>query len=354
MMSTPRPSVSRLAWITVAVLCLCWCSPLAHATDIDDVEISPSAQAASKRGLAFLAKTQRQDGTWPTGYGATTGIVATCSLAFMGAGHTPDNGEYGINVARSLQFIVHNAQPNGLLYKVGMEGEPMYHHGLATLALAEAWGMSQDKVLRDVVKRAADLIVSTQNGEGAWGYKPMVMGGDLSITVMQLMALRACKDAGVYVPKESIDAGIQYVKHCHNSVDRGKDGGFAYSPGGESGMARTGAGVLSLQVAGNYRAGEVKQGVAYIMQFKPVGTREVEANFYYYAHYYAAMGLYQAQSVGEWGKKAWKAWYPAITKSLTETEEPAGSWPQSFGNYSTAMALMILQIPYRYLPIYQR
>jgi hypothetical protein len=355
--SVPRPTLFRLrrAWLAAALAAASSLSPQSlAAADIDDVEISPAAQATDRKGLAFLAKTQRSDGTWPNEYGNTTGIIGAAALAFMGAGHTPDSGEYGINVARCMQFLVRNAQPNGLLFKQGMDGAPMYHHGLATLALAEGWGMTQDKAVRDVVKRAADLIVSTQNAEGGWRYQPMVESADLSATVMQLMALRACKDAGVYVPKEAIDQGIAYVKRCHNPIDHGRDGGFAYTPGGESGFARTGAGVLSLQVAGNYRAGEVKQGVQYLLQFKPLGTRDPEAAFYHYGQYYAAMGIYQAQSVGEWGKKAWKAWYPAITKSLIESQHANGNWPAGYGNYPTAMCLLVLEIPFRYLPIYQR
>ncbi|MBA2480481.1 MAG: terpene cyclase/mutase family protein [Planctomycetes bacterium] len=341
------------AWLIAALVAASCAAPI-HSADIDDVEISPGAQATVKKALAFLARTQRTDGSWPNELGNTSGIVAATSLAFMGAGHTPDSGEYGINVARCMQFLIRSAQPNGLLFKPGMAEAPMYHHGLATLAVAECWGMTQDKALRDVVKRAADLIVSTQNPEGGWQYQPMVAGADLSATVMQLMALRACKDAGIYVPKEAIDQGIAYVKACHNAVDRGKDGGFAYTPGGESGFARTGAGVLSLQVAGSYRAGEVKQGVQFLLQFKPLGTRDPEAAFYHYGQYYAAMGIYQAQSVGEWGKKAWKAWYPAITKSLIETQQPDGHWQAGYGNYSSSMCCLVLEIPYRYLPIYQR
>jgi hypothetical protein len=330
-------------------------APAAHAAETGDaVEMSPAAANASKKGLAYLAGTQREDGSWPSQYGGTSGIVAACSLAFMSAGHLPDRGEHGINTARCVQFLVKCAQPNGLLYRQGMQGAPMYHHGLATLALAEVWGMTQDKHLRDVVKRAVELIISTQNQKGGWRYQPRVSDDDLSVTVMMLMALRAAKDGGIFVPKDTIDLGIEYVKLCHNSKEGGKDGGFAYTPGGGSGFARTGAGVLSLQVAGNYRAKEVSEGIEYLLSFKPVGMREAEKEHYFYGQYYAAMGIYQAQSAGEWGRRAWNSWYPAITKEMLATQQADGRWNGGFDQYATAMSVLVLDIPYRFLPIYQR
>lgn len=330
------------------------CSALgADDTAGDAAELTPRAKMAIDRGLEHLASTQREDGSWPQSFGSSTGVVAACGLAFMAAGHTPGVGKYGANTARCIQFLLDKARPDGLLYQDGMKGGPMYHHGLATLTLAEAWGMTQDKRLKRTLKRAVGRILASQNMRGGWRYQPRMHDDDLSVTVMQLMALRAARDAGVFVPKDAIDAGIEYVKRCHNSTDKGRDGGFAYTPGGGSGFARTGAGVLSLQVAGDYRAKEVKEGVSYILRFKPVGTEAVD-QWYFYGHYYAAQGVYQSQSVGPWGRKAWREWYPAVTKEFTSRQETTGGWRGSHDPYPAAMALLVLEIPYRYLPIYQR
>ncbi len=353
--SSPTARNRSALLVAIAVVVLGSCAGAASALEIaDSVDMSPAAFNASKKGLAYLAATQREDGSWAGQYGSTDGIVAACCLAFLSAGQVPDRGEYGVNTARCLKFLIKTAQPNGLLYRQGMQGAPMYHHGLAACCLAEAWGMTQDKTIRDTVKRAIDLIVSTQNQHGGWRYQPRVSDDDLSVTVMELMALRAAKDAGIFVPKDVIDSGIEYVKRCHNSKEGGKDGGFAYQPGGESGFARTGAGVLSLQVAGNYRAKEVSEGVEYLLTFKPVGTKDSGKEHYFYGQYYAAMGIYQSQSAGEWGRKAWNAWYPAITKELLGDQQSDGHWNGGFDQYPTAMALLVLNIPYRYLPIYQR
>jgi hypothetical protein len=332
----------------------------ARAAIPDSQEMSAAAQAACKRGLAYLAANQRPNGSFNSyaqGYGDTTGIVGACALAFMGMGYTPDSGEYGTNIARCTQYLVRHAQSNGVIFGGSHDGMPMYHHGLATLALAEIWGMSQDKALRDVVRRATDLIVSVQEMRpgghfGGWRYQPMMCGADLSVTVMELMALRAAKDAGVYVPKETIDLGIKYVlRQYHAST-----GSFSYGSGGgsEGNFPMTGAGILALQVAGNYRAKEIDQGVKYLLQYQPVGSRDTRDAFYFYGNYYAAMGIYQAQSKGAAGIKAWNQWYPAICKQLIETQRGDGSWKGGYDPYGTAMAILILEIPCRYLPIYQR
>lgn len=326
---------------------------LAAVSERDAVELSPRAEVAIERALAFLAATQREDGSWPGQFGGTTGIVASSTLAFMAAGHPPGRGKYGVNSARGVQFLLNKAQPDGLIYRAGMSGAPMYHHGLATLALAEAWGMTRDARIQSTLKRAVERILSSQNHRGGWRYHPRAYDDDLSVTVMQLMALRAAKDAGMFVPQDAIDAGIEYVKRCHNPKESGRDGGFAYQPGGPSGFARTGAGVLSLQVAGDYRAREVQQGVEYLLEFKPVGERDVR-EWYFYGHYYAAQGIYQSQSAGTWGKRAWGTWFPAITGELISMQDKSGVWRGEYDQYPTAMSVLILAIPLRYLPIYQR
>jgi len=335
------------------IVCGSFSSAAPSSAAQDAAELSPRAEAAIERGLAFLAATQREDGSWPGQYGGTTGIVASSTLAFMASGHCPGRGRYGANAAKGVQFLLNKAQPDGLIYRSGMPGQPMYHHGLATLALAEAWGMTRDRRVQETLKRAVERILASQNHRGGWRYHPRAADDDLSVTVMQLMALRAAKDAGVFVPQDTIDAGIEYVKRCHNPKEGGKDGGFAYQPGGQSGFARTGAGVLSLQVAGDYKAREVQQGVEYLLQFKPVGDRDIR-EWYYYGHYYAAQGIYQSQSVGAWGKKAWRDWYPAITTELVARQDRSGCWREDYDQYPTAMAVLVLAVPLRYLPIYQR
>ncbi len=316
-------------------------------------QISPQAQAAVKRAIAWLATSQKPDGSFTGGFGNSSAGVGAAAIALMSQGHLPGTGEYGVQCARAIKFILDNAGPDGLLYQERMGGYPMYHQGIGTLALAEAWGQTGDKRTREVLRKAIDLICACQNQKGGWRYQPKIADDDISVTVTQLMALRAARDAGLDVPREVIEAGIEYVKSCHNGTGRGQDGGFGYVPGGDSGFARSAAGVTSLQVAGDYRASEVVEGIEYLMGFKPLTTKD-PGDHYFYGMYYAAMGLYQAQSLGAQGKRWWSTWYPAAVRELLERQEPAGYWKGDAGSYSTSMAILVLTIPYRYLPIYQR
>lgn len=342
------PALGRHILTTVLLVVTC-ALPALETTD----PLLPAAAAAVRKGVEFLAKHQGVDGNW----GGGTGVTATCALALMAQGHIPGSGEYGPQVAKALQFLLKKQQADGLIYTVDMGAHPMYHHALATLALAEAWGQTSDQRLRDGLRKAIDIICSSQNQEGGWRYQPKVSEADLSATVMQLMALRAAKDAGLDVSKEVIDAGVEYVKRCHNSKGSGKDGGFAYTPNTVSSWARAGAGITSLQVAGNYRANEVTEGIDYIMQFAPVGEKKPgpdEEVWFFYGIYYCTMGLYQGQALGAVGRKQWQKFYPAVVRELCARQKPDGKWDGPYDPYPTAMSILCLTIPYRYLPIYQR
>jgi hypothetical protein len=319
------------------------------AVDNDDV-MQPAADRAINRGLHFLASSQLRDGSWDS----ETGLTAPCILAFIANGQLPGRGKYGPVVARAIDYLINNVKSTGLLFSNGPDA--MYHHGLATLALAEVWGQSHDVRLQPTLRHAIDLICSCQNSRGGWRYQPIVKDDDMSVTVMQLMALRAAQDAGIDVPKETIDAGLEYVKSCHKPRSQGMNGAFSYDPSkGYDSFAMTGAGVTSLQVAGDYKAEAITEGVNYIMLYSPVGKLHDRPDWHFYGLYYATMGIYQAQSIGAWGRQAWARWYPAVIKELVSTQSPDGHWDGGYApNFTTGLGLVILSIPRRYLPVFQR
>ena len=99
----------------------------------------------------------------------------------------------------------------------------------------------------------------------------------------------------------------------------------------------------------------MQEGVEYLLESEPVGKRKGDnKEFYWYGIYYSTMGIYQAQSIGTWGRNAWAQWYPAVTRHLISIQKPEGQWEGSHGLYPTAMGVVVLAIPYRYLPLYQR
>jgi len=315
--------------------------------------ITPAAEKAIEQGLKWLAGRQNSDGTF--GLGTQRGnaaICALCGMAFMSAGSTPGRGPYGRQVELGVDYVLSIAQPSGFIAEPTSTTQvqvQMYGHGFATLFLAECCGMSKRAGLRDKLSRAVKLIVNTQNDEGGWRYSPIkVEQADISVTVCQVMALRAAHNAGIQVPRETIDRAVEYVKKCQNN-----DGGFAYqiNSGRESEFPRSAAAIVALNSAGIYKSSEITRGLDYLTQFRPEQGVTRRMQYYEYGHYYAVQAMWQA------GGERWARWYPAIRDELIARRQPSnGSWPSdAFGSeYGTAMCLIILQMPENLLPIFQR
>ncbi|MFO0965521.1 MAG: prenyltransferase/squalene oxidase repeat-containing protein [Gemmataceae bacterium] len=322
--------------------------------------ITPATQEAIDDGLRFLASQQAANGAFGTGgYAGNTGVTGLGGLAFMASGSQPGRGPYGRNITQALEYVLSNEDRGvrGFLSSPRGAGHgAMYGHGFATLFLAEAHGMISSPELRrrvrDTLGNAVQLIVDSQNREGGWRYQPRSADADLSVTICQIMALRAARNAGVFVPRNTADNCIKYVKECQDRFS----GGFRYQRGhGPVGFARTAAGVTALYSAGVYKGEEVEKGLDYMIKNKPGDGRGGgifgEAEFhYYYGHYYAAQAMWIA------GGRYFREWYPAIRNELLGRRQGDGSWfdGRTCRHYCTAMALIILQIPNNYLPIMHR
>src|SRR6516164_3587534 len=326
--------------------------------------ITPVAQQAIHDGLKYLVNRQEKDGSFGTGqHRGNVAITSLAGLAFMAGGHYPGRGVHGQVVQRVLEFVLNQestARP-GYLYNrpvFQQHDGPMYSHGFGTLFLAEVHGMVQDNNLRErlrnTLKRAVDLIIASQNPKGGWRYYPDSKDADISVTICQIMALRAARNACISVPKESVDRCIKYVKSCQEPPSSREAGGFRYmAQGGQPpAFARTAAGVVALYCAGQYKDPAVDSGLRYLMQFKPKQYYARADLHYFYGHYYAAQAMWTA------GGNYWPEWYPAIRDELVSRAHrfrSDGSWSdQVCTHYATAMACIILQIPNNYLPILQK
>lgn len=338
-------------WLRSAVAIAVWCIA-APASALDPhrtatpsrSEISRDQQIAVESALAWLSQQQADNGSYGnlSHYGPHVGITGLVGLAFLSDGNTPGRGRYGHVVSKALKFIVSHSSESGLLAAETLHG-PMYGHGFATLFLAEVYGMTNLATTRETLRKAVRLIVNTQNDEGGWRYQPVRNDADLSVTICQVMALRAARNAGVYVDKSVIDRAIEYTKNSQNP-----DGGFRYmlSSGG-SAFARSAAGVTVLQYAGIYGGEEIEMGLEFLRKFTPPQERTV--GHYFYGHYYAAQAFFLA------GDEYWTTWWPAIRDELLQKQAQEGFWRGQAGQeYGTAMALIILQMPNRLLPIFQK
>lgn len=301
-----------------------------------------------QRGLQWLASVQNADGSFGRGrLSGNAGIVSLCGLAFMADGNMPGRGRYGEVVQRALEYVLKHVTESGLVYSEGVNG-PMYGHGFAALFLGEIYGMTpEDTRVRDALVRAVRLIENSQNDEGGWRYQPVPYDADVSVTICQVMALRSARNAGIEIPKDVIDGAVRYMRECQNP-----DGGFRYMRNtGASGWPRTAAGVASLFYAGVYDDDSIPRGLAYLRRVAlPDGGGAAGQPYYYYGHYYAAQAMYLAG--GDW----WKEWWPRIRDELVDTQQPDGSWlDQQWGQpLGTSMSLIIMQMPKRYLPIFQK
>jgi hypothetical protein len=323
-------------------------------------ELNAEAQAAMEKGLAWLAHRQL-NGNAPNarfgGYSNNTAITALAGLAFMEAGNLPGRGKYGREVQRCLDFTLNTCQESGLISADASQG-PMYGHGFATLFLGEIYGMTQDEAVKEKLTRAVRLIEKVQNPEGGWRYQPVPYDADISVTICQVMGLRAARDAGIKVDKGVIDRAIAYVKRCQNP-----DGGFSYMEGGGGGFggggsmfARSAAGVAALYYAGVFEGNEIENGLRYVRQFSPesgTGRRggfPGEAQHYYYGYYYATQVMFLA------GGDYWASFFPAIRDELIARQKGtpgADHWEGDVNeDYATAMALIIMGMPNRYLPVF--
>ncbi len=337
----------RLTFIAaLALLPSAWSAraePFHTATPVES-EITPQLHESVERGLAWLAANQAADGSFGSlsHYGPHVGITGLAGIAFLADGNTPGRGRYAVAVERSLDFILSQSSESGLLAAATSHG-PMYGHGFASLFLAEVYGMTPRSEVREALRRAVRLVGGTQNEEGGWRYQPVRNDADLSVTVCQVMALRAARNGGIYVDRDVIDSAIKYVKDSQNP-----DGGFRYMlHSGGSAFARSAGGVAALQYAGLYGTDEINRGLEYLL--KSIPPQEQTVGHYFYGHYYAAQAMFLA------GDDYWSRWWPAVRAELLARQEPEGFWRGQAGDeYGTAMALIILQMPKRLLPIFQK
>jgi len=317
--------------------------PPGTAAPLTESKVIERVTTATDRALGYLASAQRPDGAW-TNNNAVNGLAL---LAFMGRGHVPGRGPYKDVLERGKRFLLAKARPSGFL---GFS--TMYEHGLATLALAEMYGMDSDQDLEDKLRKAVDLIVKCQSSAGGWRYNPTPGDQDLSVTVMQVVALRAASNAMIPLPAQTIDKAVAYVKSCAHPA-----GGFGYSGAGQ-GAQTTAAGVLCLQLLGKHDDPAIPKSLHYLAQI-PIFWGTGGPQYFYYFHYYAIQAHYQA------GGKNWNDWHPRVRELLLDKQNHDGSWDVPAGTaesegtvgpnkiYWTSMGSLVLDIYMHYLPAYQ-
>jgi prenyltransferase beta subunit len=335
---------------------------------------SDQSERAVEASLRFLASVQERNGSWSAkafgagqvkvdengvdrdyaGRDADSGVTALSILAFLGAGYTHEEGQYADNVDRALRWLVSQQRPDGNLGYGAGHFAAMYCHGIATYAVAEAYGMQNDPtantILRDPLLRAVRYILDNQNPDGGWRY---IKGqkSDISMFGWQLMALKSAEIAGVTIPHDAKSKMVGFLRQR----SLGDHGGLAAYREDESPTASmTAEALFCKQMLGMRRDNAASEEAAeYILTRLP---RRTQFNEYYW--YYGTVAMYQ------YGGTGWQTWNEAIRDILISEQQTtgqfAGSWePVSpwakFGGriYATALSTLCLEVYYRFLPLYQ-
>lgn len=302
--------------------------------------------SALQRGWTYLARIQQADGRLAGQVGGNVAVVSLAGLAWIAGGSLPGRGPFGEAVRLAVDYIADSVEPNGFITRPdAIRRGPMYGQGFATLFLAEVIGMSQRRDLDEKLRAAVSLILKAQNSQGGWRYTPEPLDADLSVTICQMMALRAARNAGVFVPAEAINAAIDYMRRSQNT-----DGGFMYQlEGGESRYPLTAGAIVALQNAGRYTGEELDLAYNFLQRRTPEFLSPNNDSYFFYAHYYAVQAMWQK------GGDAFFQYYRGIHQVLIGMQAQDGSWSDLLGSdYGTAMACLILSAPRSLLPIFQR
>jgi hypothetical protein len=321
-----------------------------------------ASEAAVARGLKWIARQQLPDGRWMLNSpnlpdkdrGTEINDVAATALGLLpllaaGRTHKPakDNA-YDKVVDKGLKFLMRSQNP-----KTGYFGVSMYAHGLATIAMCEAYGMTQDPALRRSAQNALNLIVQTQHEAGGWRYGPSREPGDLSVSGWQIMALKSGQMAGLDVPQVTIRKAVAFLDACANS-----DEGYGYLPANEPKNSMTAVALLCRQYIQNWGPAHPRMIKSIDKHVKTNPPDRQDVYYYYYA----------TQVMHHFGGDAWRAWNEKMREQLIAKQEtnqasmnhgswsPAGDpWGRAGGRLMmTSLNLLTLEVYYRYLPLYYR
>jgi hypothetical protein len=343
----------------------------------------PQTEEAVERGLAFLARYQLSDGSWnlrsinnePAALVSDTAATALSLLAFQGAGYHHREHKYKDVVLNGINYLVKHQKADGDLF-LPLDDQSnasvwLYSHAIATLALCEAYGMTQDPELREPAQKALNFIVSSQHPErGGWRYSPQ-FGSDTSVTGWMMMALKSGELSNLDVPSETYVKIKQWLDRSQaSSSERHLYRYNPYAPdtetqrhGREATKTMTAVGLLMRLYSGWTRENpDMQRGADFLSQNPPtIGTaRDPQRDTYYW--YYATQVMFHM------GGEQWQKWnaylHPLLVNTQIKQGPMAGSWdprgpvpdrwaPHAGRLYVTTMNLLSLEVYYRHLPLYE-
>ncbi len=329
-------------------------------------------EAAVAAALDWLAKNQSRDGRWDAdahgagrearaimghdrqgaGAKADAGITGLALLAFLGSGETHLSGKHREAVQHGLEFLLGSQSRDGSLAGGAELFAAMYCHGMATLAVSEAFALSGDDRLLPGLQRALQFTINAQSSAGGWRYRPNEPSdpGDMSQFGWQLMALKSADLGGLPIPIATRVRMVRFLQSCSIGKSRGLAG---YRPGDRATRTMTAESLVCryfLDAENSPQA--LDEGAAYVIDERP---SQRAPNYYYW--YYGTLAMFQRQG------DEWQRWNAALQAELlarqrwegavTGSYDPDDLWGGYGGRvYSTALATLCLEVYYRYLPVH--
>ena len=312
--------------------------------------LTPRVLKKIDKGLAFLAKQQKRDGsitargTYDSQYpGACTAVAV---WAFLINGHTPGRGMYGKVMEKGLKYLINNARDKltGSLSSPKGAHRSLYEHALILTVLCDVYGEWNNDDLPDAIREGLQFMIKCQNADGSFPYGCGQGGSDMTCHATNMIALRAAQEAFFNVPKKVMKKAARYMKrHCN------RDGSFSYSPsirggiGGQIAIGRTGMGVITLWASGEWNSKELKKGVKYLSKHRQLDS----GSWQLYSAYYAVRAMYQSAD-----NEKWKRWYKKIQKLILRLQRRDGSFNNSV--LDTGFGIVALSIEKALLPHFMK
>lgn len=340
-----------------------------------DAKKKTDVDAMVEKGLEWLKRTQLPDGHWEAnGQQYPTSMTALAGMCFLMEGSTLREGKYMDQISKAVNWFLARQQPTGLIGNVANPTEAqryMYGQGFGTLFLACAYGEEEDndrrKKLETALKKACEFISNAQTDIGGWGYVTAAEGNNFdegSVTITQLQALRAARNAGIPVKKQTIDKAVEYLRK--STTPRG---GIIYSlkhgaaAAGQERAPLTAAAVACSFSAGQYKDEYALKWIKYCKDNIPIARGRLshdEYQSYYYAQAVYVLGddrygdMFPKEPKETW--LTWTKYKEAMVEYLKGQQQADGSWQSGYiGHvFSTSVNLTILQLEKGVLPIYHR
>jgi prenyltransferase beta subunit len=293
------------------------------------------------------------------------GVTGLALLAFAGAGLTHARGMYRSTVGKGLDWLRANQKPDG-----HFPWHSFDEQGIAALALCEFYGLTADRNLRVMAKRAIDYIVSVQPEHGGFGRQGAVPKeeGDMLVTGWQILAMKSAMLVELDVLPRAIERSLVFLKNTNrgNVASADRVGSKDVSPTATA----IGTACRALLNHDDEYDIEIVAGAKWLLEYeKRVGSagqgqHRLAGDLSY--SYFGALAMCEVQGDywRQWREFSWDPLERAQSQAaVDDTGRPIrGSWNPAIDCrgkeggrvYTTAMAILVLEIWPRFPRLYRK